>query len=423
MAGHKTMKNILTINTKNSGGGAEKVAYSLCREFHLRGYNSKMLARCVDYDADSLARELVAPVPGKDWMYSAGNLLDKLAATQYLFYLPTWKIPFLELTRQADVIHLHNMHGSYFNLLSIPLLIAQKPVVWTLHDMWSFTGKCAWSFGCDRFIKSCGKCPELQAYPKLSRDTTRFHLFLKRWLYGRKKFILVTPSRWLQSQVERSILKDVSTHVIHSPIDTRLFFPEERTSARRQLGIPLDKKVILFVASWINSIPHKGIGTFREMLGHLYGKRDDMFTLIVGHLQGKSILDGEFAGKETGWLDSPESLRLCYSSADVFVVPTLIENSSCTIMEGMACGIPIVAYATGGIPEQIAHGETGLLVPTGNKEKLMEAITTILDDPEKGCRFGKAGAERAQKNFAMNVCADKYLNLYGQAMRLKGEHS
>src|SRR5439155_349485 len=113
------------------------------------------------------------------------------------------------------------------------------------------------------------------------------------------------------------------------------------------------KKVVLFVASWINTIPHKGAETFKEMLAELYAKRDDMFTIVVGHLQGKSVLEPGFLGKETGWIHDPNVLRSCYAASDVFVSPTMAENSSCTIMEAMASGTATVAYSTGGIPEQI----------------------------------------------------------------------
>jgi glycosyltransferase involved in cell wall biosynthesis len=413
------MKNILLINTANSGGGAEKVAYTLCKELHLRGYNSKMLARKINYDADPLARELAIPVPGNDLLYSVGNFLDDIFSTQYLFYLPSWAVPFMKIIRQADVLHMHNMHGYYFNLCTIPFLMWQKPVVWTFHDMWPFTGKCAWSFDCDRYTKSCGQCPQLSYYPALKHDTSRFHLYLKKFLYAKKKFAIVTPSAWLQSHVAKSILRDVPTYVIHSPIDTKLFYPENKQNARRRLGIPPDKKVILFIASWINTIPHKGVETFKEMLTQLYAERDDMYTVIVGHLQGKSVLEDKFLGKETGWVTDSDTLRACYASADVFVSPTLAENSSCTIMEAMACGTATVAYSTGGVPEQILHEKTGLLIPPGDKKLLLEAIRTILGNSGKCVAYGKEASKRAVENFTMDIFTDKYLKVYNEAIKMK----
>jgi glycosyltransferase involved in cell wall biosynthesis len=413
------LKNILTINTANSGGGAEKVAYNLCRELHLRGYHSKMLARTIDFSIDQYAKELVLPVPGNDVLYSAGNYLDEKLSTHSLFYLPTWKIPFMELIRTADLIHLHNMHGYYFNIMTIPFLMWQKPVVWTLHDMWSFTGKCTWSFECERFSRSCGECPQLAAYPVQKKDTSAFQLKLKKFLYANRKYVIVTPSAWLQSNVQKSILKHVPTYVVPSPIDTKVFYPEDKSAARQRLGIPEGKTVIMFIASWVNTIAHKGIDAFLDMLARFYSERQDMYTIIVGHLQGQSVLKDRFAGLETGYVTDPNILRACYASSDVFVSPTLAENSSCTIVEAMACGAPTVAYATGGVPEQIIHGQTGFLAPPGDRQLLYEAIKEILNTPEKKVSFGKAGAHRAVENFAMDVFFEKYLNVYKETITLR----
>ncbi len=413
------MKNVLSINTANSGGGAEKVAYSLSKELHLRGFHSTMLARRIDYTADPLAAEIVVPIPGSDFLFSAGNFLDEIFSTHSLFYIPTWRVPMMRVARRADIIHMHNMHGYYFNLFTIPWLMRSKPVVWTFHDMWPFTGKCVWSFDCDRFSKRCGDCPQLSYYPPVKSDRSRFLLMLKKRLYGSGSFVIVTPSAWLQKQVSQSILRSIPTYVVPSPIDTRIFFPEDKALARQSIGIPPEKKVVLFVASWINTIPHKGAETFKEILADLYAKRDDMFTLVVGHLQGKSVLGEKYAGKETGWVEDPSVLRSCYAAADVFVSPTMAENSSCTIMEAMASGTATVAYDTGGIPEQILHRQTGLLIPRGDKRALLDGIMAILDNPQAGMGYGRAAARRAADNFAMDIFVKKYLAVYEEAIKLK----
>lgn len=413
------MRKVVAINTGNSGGGAEKVAYGLAKELHRRGYDSKLLARRLDYKDDPLAETILRPMPGSDRMYAAGNFLDQLFSTQYLFYLPTFSVPSMELIERSDVVHFHNLHGHYFNLLAIPLMTRKKPVVWTFHDMWAFTGKCAWSFDCVRYRESCGKCPQLSYYPALKWDTSRFHLKLKKLLYGRPSYVIVTPSEWLRGHVEKSILKNVPVHVIPSPVNPADYHPQDKAASRRQLGIPEGKKVVMFIASWINTIPHKGVDAFKEMLAYLYGRRDDVYTLVVGHLQNQSVLGGKYEGKETGWVSDPAVLRACYTAADVFVSPTLAENSSCTIMEAMACGTPTVAYATGGIPEQIVNGETGFLVPPGDRGALCQAVDALFRDSPKAERFSAAAADRAVTNFVLDIFIEKYLNAYTDAMKLK----
>jgi glycosyltransferase involved in cell wall biosynthesis len=286
--------------------------------------------------------------------------------------------------------------------------------------MWPITGKCAWAFECERFKDSCGQCPQLTAYPRATRDTSAFGLRLKRLLYANRSFVIVTPSAWLQRQVSQSILRDVPSYVIPSPVDTALFHPEDKEQVRARLGIPAGKKVVLFVASWINSIPHKGIGAFKEMLTVLLSKRQDMFAIVIGNLEGGSVLGTEFPGRETGWVQDSELLRSYYAASDVFVSPTMAENSSCTIMEAMASGTAVVAYATGGVPEQIVHGETGFLVAPGDTRELSESVLALLGDTEKTASFGAASARRALNNYSLELFVRKNLAVYADAMSRKG---
>ncbi len=410
------MKNILTINTANCGGGAEKVAYSLCKELFLRDFNSKMLVGRVEYSTDPLVHDLVFPVPGWDIIYSAGNLLDQIFSTHYLFYLPTWKIPLMKITRHADVIHMHNMHGYYFNLLTIPFLMRQKPVVWTFHDMWPFTGKCAHAFECDRYTRSCGCCPYLLDHPKLPRDTTRFHLSLKKVLYGKRPFHIISPSEWLRSHIEKSFLKNHPVTVIPSPVNTKVFYPEEKQIARERLSIPQHKKVLLFVAGWIKSAPNKGVKFLKETLHTLYNHREDLFTLVVGRLENQTVLGKQYAGIETGWIEDLNLMRACYAAADIFISPTTAENSSCTIAEAMACGTVPVAFAVGGVPEQIVQKETGILVQLNDTHNLIGVINYLLDHEQERNRMAQASTIRAQNNFSMNLIVEKYLRVYQEAI-------
>ncbi len=413
------MKNIVAINTANAGGGAEKVAYGLCKELHVRGYDSKMLARRIDYNADPLAKELVVPVPGSDAMYSAGNFLDQIFSTHSLFYLPTLKVSSMEIVRQADVIHLHNMHGYYFNMFTIATLMKKKPVVWTFHDMWPFTGKCVHAYDCERYTHSCGNCPQLSAYPKLTRDTSRMLLKLKKRLFQKKDFMIVSPSEWLRSHIEKSFLRDHPVSVIPSPVDTRLFYPENKRVAREIMQIPHDKKVMLFIASWVNSIPSKGIRTFKALLKALYAQRSDLYTIVIGNLENKTVLGDQFAGKETGWIGNANDLRMYYSSADILVSPTLAENSSCTIIEAMACGTVPVAFAVGGVPEQITRGETGLLIQPKNLQELIQVVDAILNRDDRRDAMAKKAAETVRAKYSLDRFVEKHLEIYSSAIKQK----
>ena len=179
---------------------------------------------------------------------------------------------------------------------------------------------------------------------------------------------------------------------------------------------PEDAKILLFVASWVNSIPSKGVSMFKEMLRVLRERHADIFTVVIGHLEDQSVLGGEFAGKETGWISDPHRMRLHYAAADVFVSPTMAENSSCTIAEAMACATTVVAFATGGVPEQVRDGRTGLLVERGNVPALVESVDAILRDDAKCQAFGAEGAATVRREYTMDRFVERHLAIYEETV-------
>jgi glycosyltransferase involved in cell wall biosynthesis len=414
------LKNILAINTANSGGGAENVAYTLCREMHRRGFVSRLMASRIDYSADALAQELVVPIPGERFLYSAGNLLDDLTSMQYLWYLPTYMLPFSRNFTYADVVHLHNLHGNYFNPRVLPAVFRKKPVVWTIHDMWPFTGKCVASFGCTRYREECGNCPHLDAYPSMKRDLSAYHLRLKRRCVEGASFLVVAPSDWMRMHVATSLLKDQPVMVIPSPVDTSIFHPEPKEEVRARLGIPLEKQVVMFVASVIDGNEAKGANVLRGMLASLRSKFPDLYVLIVGETKGTSIIGAGVEGRQTGWVSDRSLMRSYYSTADLLIAPTMAENSPCTVVEAMACGTPVAAYAVGGIPEQITNRKTGVLVEPGDLKGLTAAVASFLDDPEKSVSFGKSAAAAVKERFSLEYCAGQYIKAYEESIRLNG---
>jgi glycosyltransferase involved in cell wall biosynthesis len=273
-----------------------------------------------------------------------------------------------------DIINLHNIHGYYINIeiLFNYLKEANKPVVWTLHDCWSFTGHCAYFdyAGCNKWQKGCYKCPEKKSYPSsLVVDSSKKNYVSKKDIFtGVDNLTIVTPSNWLADLVKESYLKEYSVKVINNGIDLDVFKP---TKGNFKDKYNLNNKyIILGVASaWDR---RKGLKYFVKLADKV--SEDEVIVLVgLTEKQINQIPQNIIGITRT---NNVEELVDIYSSADVFVNPTLEDNFPTTNLEALACGTPVITFDTGGSPECI-DSETGILVEKGNVDALLLAINKI----------------------------------------------
>jgi glycosyltransferase involved in cell wall biosynthesis len=307
----------------------------------------------------------------------------------------------------ADVVQLHNTHGNYFSLSALPYLTRRRPVVWLLHDMWAFTGHVAYSYDCERWRTGCGSCPYLGEYPAVPRDTTALLWRYKRRVYGRSRLTLVTPSRWLAGLVAESpLLRDFPLHHIPYGVDTQVYSPGRKDEARRRLGLPLDRDVVLFVATDLAE-ERKGFRLLDEALAAL---DDPLLLAVASSGSAASSAEMRLLRTEDEWL-----LVDAYRAADIVVLPTLADNLPNVVIESMACGLPCVSFATGGVPEAVRHLETGFLVPTGDVGQLAAGMRTLLEDDELRARLGAACREWAVREYSLERQTERYLGVYEDA--------
>ena len=299
---------------------------------------------------------------------------------------------------QPDVIHLHNLHGWFLNL---PMLFGYLkkhdiPVVWTLHDCWSFTGHCPHfdMIGCEKYKTGCEKCTLFRSYPQSWFDFSRpMYYNKKRWFTGVGDLTIVTPSDWLADKVKGSYLKDYPVRTIHNGIDLEVFRPQEVE--------PGEGYLILGVAyAWDEK---KGLDVFlglRERLGPEYQ------ILLVGtdDKVDAQLPEGIVSVHRTQ--DQQELARL-YSRADVFVDPTREDTFPTVIMEALACGTPVVTFATGGSPE-IPDESCGIVVAKDDVDAMETAIRRVC---QERCFTGDACTRRAAR-FDGQRCVEEYLELY-----------
>lgn len=386
--------NVLQISTADRGGGAEAVALTLHRALRKRGHEASLAVGYRRTDEPGAFEIGQAGSRRRRALTNPGVLLDALRGREDFRFPASRRV--LDLPpRPPEIVHVHNLHGGYFDLRVLPDLARRAALVATLHDAWLFTGHCAHPFDSDGWVRGCGDCPHLDTYPGLLRDATAFNLARKRSIYAGMELTVVTPSRWLMEMVERSVLAPaaVRRRVIPNGVDLELFSPGDRAQTRQELGVPEDAPLVVFAAQGGRANEFKDFPTLEAALGRL-----DRPVEVVA-LGDPPLPPGEVAR----WL----------RAADIYVHPSRADTFPSGVLEALACGTAVVASRVGGIPEQLRE-ETGVLVEPRDPGALAAAIESLLADPDRRARLGEAGAADARRRFSLERQIDDYLELYAE---------
>lgn len=273
-----------------------------------------------------------------------------------------------------DLIHLHNIHGYYLHVGLLFDYIKNKkiPVVWTLHDCWSFTGHCAYFdfAGCSKWQSECHNCPQKKSYPaSLFLDQSRRNYQDKKEIFnGVKDLSFVTPSYWLRGLLKESYLSSYDAYVINNGIDLDTFKPRKSSFRKKH---QLDESFVMLMVSseWTNRKGLQYLVRFNETL-----KSNEKIVLVgLTEELKKSLPDSMVKITKT---DNIEELAEIYASCDVLINPTLEDNFPTTNLEALACGTPVITFNTGGSPEAVDE-ETGKVIPQGDLSALREAVEEI----------------------------------------------
>lgn len=308
---------------------------------------------------------------------------------------------------KPDLIHLHNIHGYYVNypILMKSIKELQIPVVWTLHDCWSFTGHCAYFdfVGCERWKEGCFDCPQKNAYPEsMGWDRSKRNYQLKKDLFNPIEATIVSPSQWLTNLVNQSFLNHPAI-TIPNGIDLEIF----KYSPDKTFDLPDDKTIILGVASvWE---PRKGLNFFEELIPVL---PHDYHVVIVGVSEAQKASLTHPNTTLISRTDNVQQLVELYSRADVLLNPTLEDNFPTVNLEAQACGLPIITFDTGGSPETITQ-ETGLIVDKDIKS-ILEGLQTLKQSHREDQR--RACVNHA-KTFDKNKRYQQYIELYERVVK------
>lgn len=424
---------ITILSTFDNFGGASIAASRLNKALNTNGLLSNMLVQ--DKKGSLPNIETIAP----NWFQRKLALLRfALDRLQFAFYEKNKDVRFIfsqakigvdisknPIIRQSEVIHLHWINFGFLSLSSLEKLFnTHKPIVWTLHDMWAFTGGCHYSRECTNYERSCGDCEQFLRNP--SENDLSYEVWeRKKEIFANSNFTIVACSEWLAQKARKSsLLKDKAIISIPNPIDTNVFRPIEKKIARAHLKLSSEKKYILFGAVKISD-ERKGFAYFKEAISLLSAqlinldsvKEDiknqiqDIEIIIFGQAQASDFEGLPLKVNILGKLSDLETIAKVYSAATVFVSPSIEDNLPNTIMESMACGTPTVGFEVGGIPEMIEHKKTGYLSKYKSANDLAKGLYWILFESDYQALVNNS-RQKVLDNYSEKVVAEKYKNIY-----------
>lgn len=408
---------ILHLSTFHLEGGAGVAATRLHRALLHGGINSKMLIPII-HQAEQGVTPLAETVwqKRKSWLRFVGERLsflpnEKDSSVRFAFSAADIGTDISQhpLVQQADIIHLHWINFGFLSLNSLRKLFALgKPVVWTLHDMWAFTGGCHYSRGCNHYLTHCHQCPYLSHPGEYDISFTQFEE--KRKLYTSTQICVVSPSQWLTNLVQSaSLTKLLPSQTVPNCIDTNQFKPLEIQQVRHKLQLPQDKKLLLFAGANTQD-PRKGFLYFKEALTQVLANTE-IEVLIFGKANTRNFEDFPVPVHYLGSISNPEDMVDIYNASDLIVVPSLEDNLPNTIMEAMACGTPAVGFKTGGIPEMIDHQTNGYLAEVRSSHALAEGINWVLHQNRDGS-LSQAARNKVIECYSESVVAAQYNHIY-----------
>ena len=419
---------VLIVNTSERIGGAAIAAGRLMDALKNNGIKAKMLVR--EKQTDRISVTGLKKNGWRVWQFIWERILiwkENQFRKHNLFAVDIANtgtdITSIPEFQEADIIHLHWINQGMLSLNDIQkILQSGKPVVWTMHDMWPCTGICHHARECNKYHQECHHCPYI--YKGGGKKDLSHQVFKKKKeIYQLAPVTFVTCSQWLKERASQSALLNGHTIVdIPNPINTSLFKPQNTLVARNRMGLPTDKKLILFGSVKVTD-KRKGIDYFIEsckLLAETHPElKEELGVVVYGKNseQLKSMIP--FQVFPLDFINSDKELVNVYNAVDLYVTPSLEENLPTTIMEAMACGVPCVGFNVGGIPEMIDHLHNGYVAEYKSAEDLANGVIWTLNESEYHT-LSEEACRKAVSNYSESTVAKKYIDVYN---KITGNHA
>jgi glycosyltransferase involved in cell wall biosynthesis len=407
---------VLIVNTYDNQGGAAKAAFRLHEGLLRIGVDSNML---VQHKATKNPQVFSLYTKYTHFISTARLGINQLPLRiyqrdTYSPFSPAW-VPLSQIHKKIkeinpDIVHLHWVVGGMFGLRD--LLKINKPIVWTLHDMWPFTGGCHYDKECGKFETTCQACPILNSRKTFDLSMKIFQQKYK--IYNKlNSLTIVGPSNWMSSCARKSrLLGGKKIYTIPNPIDTDIFKPMDLKESREILSLDFDKKIILFGADSVND-PLKGMDKLINSLKHIKTKNVEILIFGRARIEDFDFLD--YPVHNLGRLNDENSLRMAYATADVTILPSLQENLSNVVIESLACGTPVVAFNIGGNSDMIDHKNNGYIADFSCDLDLSLGIDYVLNNNHNNI-FNKNSRNKVMNFFETGKVSNLYKLLYDKLL-------
>lgn len=392
--------NIFIIGTTDIRGGAAKVSWDIKEALEKRGDD------VVVFVADKYSVDpKVKVIPRQKWRKYLGFLFatDDLLFSDWILKTQEYK--------NADIIHCHNLHGRYFNLSTLQKMSVEKPVIWTLHDEWAITQHCACTLEGKEMKNGFYVCPSKNTPPRLLWDNTKYLSWRKNSIYKKSKLHIVTPSQWLKERVGKTILGLQDVRLIPNGIDTDIFKMSDKIIARQKLKLPIDKKIVLFLANDAKNNTWKGWKYAEEVINKYEDDKNIFFISVgnyVAHPDEKNV-------RYFPHLDNKEDIALYYSASDILLFTSIAENFPLVILEAMSCGLPVVSFDVGGVKEVVTHKENGYICTYKDTQSLIEGMEYVLSlGGDEIKKISESSSLKIKDHFSKTAMVNEYLKLYDE---------
>jgi glycosyltransferase involved in cell wall biosynthesis len=407
-------------NSNDTRGGAAKIAFNLVGALSSLDVDAKLYVQ-----TKSTGSELV---------HCTQNIFSNVCTyvSMYfdlapLIFYPRWNhepfysnriMDFINIIQDSsiDIIHLHNITRGFIKLESLARV--KKPIIWTLHDTWPFTGGCTSLYNdCDRFKTRCGVCPALGS--SQNNDLSYRNWIRKRDAYSGKELTLVCPSESMANSARSSSLfKNVNIEIISHGINLDIFRPKEKNEARSLLKLNSNMNYLLYGANYFHRDKNKGFQYFVESLKYLDADiKNNMVILIFGSNTRVKNKYYDIPVIDYGYIDDDYKISLLYSAATITIVPSKRESFGLIPIESMACGTPVVCFDIPAINENVINKFSGYLAKPFNPQDIAHGIMWLLEDKNRYNAIIQNGIDAVKNKYSLINMTKNYLALYQQLLK------
>jgi glycosyltransferase involved in cell wall biosynthesis len=341
------------------------------------------------------------------------RFLPKSHKVQFLKERNTLRLKRILAALKPDIVNMHNIHGAQQHGWSSKLADVScryAPVVWTLHDMWSFTGRCAYNFECFKYLTGCDHtCPTHDEYPALPPSQIAGAWRSKKRTFTRNsKIVAVSPSQWLAQVAQEGMWASHSVRVIPHGISLDIYRPGSKAAARRKLGLK-ETGIVALISSASLTERRKANDIAAEALR----KRTEQDLTILTMGKGKLFAhQTDRRVQELGYIEGDDAKTEVYNAASLTIHPSLMDNLPNVIIESLACGTPVLAFAKGGISEMVHHRKTGWLASQPNNEAFERTVDEAMNDLRSGTDFMQSCRKLAEAKYDIRSQTQTYLSLF-----------